>query len=127
MKTYTILLIPCLLLLGCSSTGNRALKNETEQSISQKILEGKTTMAEVKTMLGSPLSTSFTDGGLVIWTFRFTEKQATATSYIPVVYLFSSGTKGTTKELKILFDDEDIVKKLSMTESKTETKAGLIQ
>ncbi|HCR16121.1 MAG TPA: hypothetical protein DIU35_01450 [Candidatus Latescibacteria bacterium] len=127
MKRYTILLIPCLLLSGCSSTGNRALKNETEQSISQKILEGKTTKAEIQSMLGSPLSTSFTDGGLVIWTFKFSQTQVKASTFIPIVYLFSSGTKGTIKELKILFDDEDIVKKFSMTESKTETKAGLIK
>jgi len=63
----SILLICTLLFVqGCSTMGNDSLRTETEASVCEKIVQGQTTKSEVKTMFGSPISTSYTDGGLEI-------------------------------------------------------------
>ena len=53
-----------VLAAGCASVGNEQLRNETESSVQGKIIEGKTTKSEIRSTFGSPLKTSFTDGGL---------------------------------------------------------------
>lgn len=50
-------------LIGCATSGNQALKSETETSVSTKIIEGKSTKLDVKAYFGSPDNVSFTDGG----------------------------------------------------------------
>lgn len=49
-------------LAGCAGTGNDSLRSETEATVSTKIVDGKTTKDEVRSMFGSPLKTEFTDG-----------------------------------------------------------------
>ena len=44
---------------GCASAGNQTLKAENQQTVEQKITEGKTTKAEVQSMFGSPLYPSY--------------------------------------------------------------------
>ena len=68
------------LFTGCATVGNDSLKDENEQTIASKITEGKTTMGEVKAMLGNPMSTSFTDGGLEVWRYEISHMSADATS-----------------------------------------------
>ena len=104
-----------------------SLKNENEQTITQKIIEGKTTQSQIQSMFGSPISKSYTDGGLEICEYSFTEHRLTTTSYIPLVSVFSSGSKGKTKELRILFDKNSIVKKYTMADSDVETKTGILR
>jgi outer membrane protein assembly factor BamE (lipoprotein component of BamABCDE complex) len=113
------------LVSGCASTGNETLRAETEASMGQKITEGKTTKAEVRAMFGSPLKTSFTNGGLEIWNFEFSNVSADAVSYIPIVSMFGGSASGKKKELVVLFDDKDVVKRYSMSESDVTTKTGL--
>ena len=114
-----------LALLGCASKGNESLRKETELSIGTKLTEGKTTKAEVRQMLGSPLKTSFTDGGLEISTYEFDNVTADLVNYIPVVNWFGSSASGTKKELVILFDRANVVQRFSMSESKVNVKTGL--
>ena len=78
-----------VLMSGCATTGmgNESLRNEAEASVSQKIMKGKTTKTDVKAMFGSPISTSYTDGGLEIFTYTFDTMKLDASSYIPVVGL----------------------------------------
>lgn len=128
MKKTKIIVILCMFSFsGCMSSGNTVLKNENEQTITQKIIEGKTTQSQIQSMFGSPISKSFTDGGLEIWEYSFTEQRLTTTSYIPLVSVFSSGSKGKTKELRILFDKNSIVKKYTMADSDVETKTGILR
>lgn len=76
-------------------------------------------------MFGSPAKTSFTDGGLEIWTYERSKMHADAVNYIPIVNLFGSSASGIRKELVILFDDKDIVKRFSMSESPETVKTGI--
>lgn len=112
-------------LAACASGGNEALKNQTESTISTKLAKGMDKGA-VKSKIGSPESISYTDGGLEIWTYAYSNVQSKATNFIPVVNLFVSGAEGTKKTLVILFGDDDRVKKFTMSESKIDTKQGIL-
>ena len=127
--SYTIsaLLFMILLVTGCASIGNESLRKESESSVPQKIFEGKTSKDEIRSMFGSPISTSFTDSGLEIWKYELSKMSADAVSYIPVVNLFGTSSSGTKKELTVLFDEKGIVKRYSMSESPIQVKTGLYQ
>jgi outer membrane protein assembly factor BamE (lipoprotein component of BamABCDE complex) len=114
-----------LALSGCATVGNQSLKDETEQSVATKITEGKTTKADVREQFGSPGRTTFTDGGLEVWSFDLTHMSADGISYVPIVGLFAGSTSGTKKELVVMFDAASIVKRYSMSESPISMKTGL--
>lgn len=52
---------------------------------------------------------------------------ADGVNYIPIVNLFGSSMSGTRKELIILFDENDVVRRANMSESDVETKTGLFK
>jgi outer membrane protein assembly factor BamE (lipoprotein component of BamABCDE complex) len=110
---------------GCASVGNETLRKESESSMSTKMAEGKTTKPEVRAMFGSPLKTTFTDGGLEIWNYEFTNVSLDAISYVPIVNLFGGTSSGKKKELVVLFDQVGVVKRFSMSESDVKNKTGL--
>jgi len=114
-----------VLLAGCASSGNESLRHESSQTISQKVVEGKTTASEVKGMFGEPTSTTFTGNGLEIWKYDFEKVSADAISYIPIVSSFGGTASGTKKELTILFNDHMVVKKVKMSEAAVKHKTGL--
>ncbi len=129
MKIKFVVLIAAaisLAMTGCVSSGNKVLKDETSSSVAQKIIKGKTTKQEVRSMYGDPMETSFTDSGKEIWKYNFIKGQMKASSFIPVVSLFSSGSEGDKKELVVFFDN-DIVKNYSMSTSKVDTNTSLFQ
>lgn len=117
------LIATSLILAGCASSGNKHLQKETETSVQTKIVEGKTTKAEVKGMFGSPESVNFTDGGNEIWKYAFAKIKVSGKSFIPFYGLFHNGATGTKKELTILFNG-DVVKKYTMSESAIDSKSG---
>ena len=123
--TATISLLIGALLSGCTSMGNTVLKKESEASVQQKIVQGKTSKAEIKAMFGAPGSTTVTDGGLEIWRYDLTDMHADPQNFIPLALYFGSSSSGIKKELVIAFDDNGIVKKFSMTESPISVKTGI--
>jgi outer membrane protein assembly factor BamE (lipoprotein component of BamABCDE complex) len=128
MKPSILLLAACftaLTLVGCASKGNESLRKETEMSIGSKMTEGKTTKTEVRQMLGSPLKTSFTDGGLEMSTYEFNNVTSDAINYVPILNWLGSSASGTKKELVILFDRTNVVQRFSMSESNVKIKTGL--
>ncbi|MEX5747764.1 hypothetical protein [Massilia sp. X63] len=114
-----------LALTGCASVGSESLRKETETSVSQKLVQGKTTKAEVRAIFGSPTKTSFTDGGLEIWNYDFTNVSADAISYVPIVGMFGGSASGKKKELVVMYDEKDIVKRYAMSEADVHQKTGL--
>ncbi len=120
-----IVIVLAIALAGCASVGNETLRAETETSVQGKMVEGKTTKSEVRSMFGSPLKTTFTDGGLEVWTYEFSKVSADAVSYIPIVNLFGATASGKKKELVVLFDTTGITKRFSMSESDVKQKTGV--
>tara|TARA_B100001248_G_C27350000_1_gene440831 strand:+ start:219 stop:629 length:411 start_codon:yes stop_codon:yes gene_type:complete len=125
MKQLFYFLAIFIFIAGCASTGNQTLKEETEASVSAKIINNVTTQAEIKAMFGSPYQTTYTDGGLEIWKYQLDNLKADAINYVPIVNFFGSSMSGTRKELVILFNDDGTVKRNSMAESAVSTKSGL--
>lgn len=123
MKKFLFAAMLAATVAGCASSGNQKLKNETETSVQNKIQQGKTTKAEVKSIFGSPDAVSYTDGGNEIWKYAFAKVKVNGTTFIPFYGLFHNGTNGTKKELTILFKD-DKVQKYTMAESAINTKSG---
>jgi hypothetical protein len=119
------LLISSILVTGCASVGNESLRKESEASVSQKIVQGKTTKNDIRSMFGSPTKTTFTDGGLEIWNYDFSNVSADAISYVPIVNLFGASASGKKKELVVMYDQADVVKRFSMSESDVTHKTGL--
>lgn len=108
-------------LSGCVGTGSEKIKDVSEAQINSQIKAGVTTADQVKAMFGSPLSTSFTDGGLAIWTYQYDDVSAlTAETVGSMVFTLGlAGTKaeGTRNELVVLFDENDVVKRFNMSNS----------
>jgi hypothetical protein len=126
-KLFTMAFLSVLILSGCASTGNQTLKEESEFTVSSKVVSGQTTASEIKAMFGSPYETTYTDSGMLIWKFRLDDLKSDAVNFIPIVNLFGSSMSGTRKELVILFDENDVVKRSNMSESDVKTKTGLFK
>ena len=120
------LLFPLLILIGCSTDGTRALKDESHSSIHAKIQEGVTTKSQVILALGTPSDTSFTDNGQEILKYEFTRYTPKLRNFIPYNF-FSHGQNGVRKEVVILIDDNGLVKKLVMNEAKVERRFGIAE
>jgi len=93
--------------------------------VAQKVVEGKTTREEIRAQFGSPAKTSFTEGGLEIWNYEFANVSADAVNFIPIVNLFGTSASGTKKELVVLFDENGLVRRYSMSESDVSMRTGL--
>ncbi|WP_310389458.1 hypothetical protein [Roseateles sp.] len=128
MKKFTCYAaaIAAVVVLGaCASAGTEALRKESESSVQQKMAVGKTTKAEVRAMFGSPIKTTFTDNGLEVWNFEFSNVSADALSYVPIVNMFGGSASGKKKELVVLFDEKDVVKRFAMSEADVVHKTGI--
>lgn len=121
----TAVAVSVVLMSGCAGVGNDSLRSETEATVATKIVQGKTTKDQVREMFGSPMKTEFTDGGLEIWHYELTKLHADAVNFIPVVNLFGSSESGNKKELVVLFDTNNVVKRYSMSDSAVSQKTGI--
>jgi len=100
---------------------------ESSQSVASKIVRGKTTKSQVRSMFGDPISVNFTDNGNEVWRYQYSKTQQKLTSYLPVVSAFASGTDTKSKHLVIFFNQRGVVKNYTMSESKIDTNTSLIQ
>ena len=126
IRAMAFAMITTAILAGCASTGNQALKSESETTVQQKLSLGKSTQDDVKALFGAPMSTSFTDGGAEIWHYEFTYMKDDAISYVPIVNLFAKSATGTKKDLTVLFDSAKVVQRYSLTEADVKSKFGLM-
>ena len=118
-----------LCLGGCANTGNKSVADATPESIEAQIKVGVTTKSEIQSMFGAPMETNYTDGGLLIWTYRYDDTTAltaeTVGSMILTLGLAGAKSEGTRNELVILFDENDVVKRFNMANSPIETGTGI--
>jgi hypothetical protein len=130
MKTaISAVLIGSILLTGCAGVGNVKMKQETKASASGKIEKGVTTQSQVKQTFGDPYETTYTSNGNQIYKYMYDDASAfnpeTVASMIFTLGLVGFKTKGTRKELTILFDDYEKVKTYNISESKIEGGTGI--
>ncbi|MBA5727646.1 hypothetical protein [Bombella mellum] len=112
-------------LAGCSSYGNRSIKDETAATVDQKIQDGVTTKDQVKTMFGDPLEINYTDGGREVWKYEFKTLHENGENYIPYYSAFSNGRHGKAKTVLIIYDDKGHVWHHTFSMSKIATHNGV--
>lgn len=115
-----------LLVTGCVSSGNVAMKEQTQQSVDAQIVKGKTTKQDVSKLFGSADNISFTDSGNEVWTYRHSKSKPMARNFIPYNF-FSQGENTQTKELVILFDSKGVVSNYTFRETANQTKVGIAE
>lgn len=120
-----VLILSVAFLAGCASAGNDSINNQSNQKLSQKIINGQTTEAQIKHIFGDPYKQTFNDNGDPLWTYQYKHEHRTVASYIPVVGLFAKDVKGHKKTLVILFSKKGIVKNWSFSSSAISARAGL--
>ena len=132
MNRYKFI-IPSLVLfflVGCANQGSTVLKKLTEADVNSQIVVGKTTRNEVRAKFGSPLETTYTDGGLEIWKYRFEDttgwNAANVASQTLTLGLAGSRRTGVEKELIILYNDDYTVKRFNMSASPVQRGTGLL-
>lgn len=114
------------ILVGCVNSGNQTLKNETQESVKSKLVKGKTTKDDVLTQFGEPYSRSTQDDGNEVWSYVMHNSQMNATSFIPVVGLFTGGSDNQSKTLQITFKN-NTVDKWSFSSGDNAVKTGIIR
>lgn len=121
MKKIALLLMLTLTTVaftGCASTmGNSSIKSESNQTLSQKLIKGKTTESQVARMFGQPESKSFSGNGDPIWSYQRNTLHVGILSYVPIVGLFANDQTDTNKLLIILFNKKGVVKNWQFTNS----------
>jgi len=125
LKTL-VLVLGLSILSGCSTIGNESLSNESPESIGNKIHEGVTSKQQLISMLGAPMETTFTDGGLEVLTYKYKRLMPRAQNFIPY-NIISQVSDGKKKELVILLDENSLVKKLVMNITDTQKRWGVIE
>ncbi|EXU75285.1 outer membrane protein assembly factor BamE domain-containing protein [Erwinia mallotivora] len=94
---------------GCSSTaGNHSISNETKQSVSTKIKNGKTTKNEVLASFGKPGRETSTGSNEEQWLYSSYKSDMTALTYVPIINLFSSGSDTQSKSLTVTFKGDKV-------------------
>lgn len=117
-------LIVCVLSSCASTAGNQSIKNETQKSITSKIIKGKTTEAEILVMFGEPTTKTSLESNEERWLYSLVNSKMTAATYIPIVGLFSNGTDMKTKSLNILFENGKVAT-WSLSEGNDSVHSGI--
>ena len=126
MKIINLLVLFVVIsLTACASSGNRKLQAETQESVSQKLIEGKSTKTDVVRVLVDANTITFTDSGNEVWTYNFTRSKSKAINFVPYVNILCSGSNTQTKRVVVLFDREDVVTRYTMTDAEGETYSGV--
>ena len=129
LSTTVLLICTALVFTGCANEGSTVLKKISEEEVQGKIVVGKTTRDQVRGMYGSPLETTYTDAGLEIWKYQYDDTTGLNAENIAsaVLTLGLAGSKhtGDRKELIVLFDENNIVKRFNMSVSPVTKGTGL--
>ena len=124
-----LVLTSCFLIAACANVGNQSVKGLTQAGVESSIVISQTTKSQIESKFGSPFESTYTDGGLMIWTYRYDDTTAltaeTVGSTVLTLGLAGMKTKGTRTELVILFDENDIVKRFNLSNSPIEAGTGI--
>lgn len=101
-------------LTGCSY-GAKQLQNESTMSLEGKLVRGKTTKDQVRTMLGEPTETG-QDRGKEVWVYS--QADTTGKGYIPFVPLFTGEYGATSRQLSVFFTRNGLVDDWTFRQSK---------
>lgn len=113
---FFILLISAALVTTACSHGNTSLKENSQQTISEKIKKGKTKKEDILKFLGEPYQKTKKDSGEV-WTYWHT--QSSGKEFIPFYTIVTGKFDAKTKVIEITFDKNGIVKSYEISDIKS--------
>lgn len=128
VRTWALIaaLVSALLAAACASSGNPSIADATRDSVGANLIKGRSTQADVRRIYGDPVTTSFTENGREMWTYKFARMQSKPTNFIPYVNIIHSGATGDEKSLVVMFDKSKVVNDYTISSSQIETSTGLI-
>jgi outer membrane protein assembly factor BamE (lipoprotein component of BamABCDE complex) len=112
-------------LAGCASVGNERIADASLQTVSEQLVKGKTTQAQVRDLYGDPMKSSFTDSGNELWEYEFSRLRSKPTNFVPYLNVIHSGAEGDKKSLVIFFDKRRVVQQYTISTSKVDISQGL--
>ncbi len=119
MKTITAVLALAAL-SACVSSGTKVTEAQAGQ-----FEKGKATEAEVIAKLGPPTTATRAADGSRSDAYLYTQAQARAASYIPVVGLMAGGADGTATVIMFNFTPDGVLKDWTSSVSNTSVNTGL--
>jgi len=126
MKTSNLRLLVLIALIGfiavgCASSGNRSILKETQDTVSEKIVKGKTTKDQVHAIYGDPLKTEFNANGDLMWTYSIAKQKAVGGDFIGCLFTLGivCNNHQDVKHLVVLFDKDNVVKNYDLTTSES--------
>jgi len=126
MKNPILAIITAILLVfggaGCASTQPKQKSNLTFANVKSNIVKGKTTQAEVVSLLGSPNIVTKNRLNEEVWTYSRQSYDAESGSYGGGVILFGgnkafSSASTSSFDLILTYDSNDVVKDYSVVSS----------
>lgn len=120
MKKF-LLLVLCLGLVGCATSGK-----QIEQDKVSQIKEGVTTKEEVIALMGKPETHTLNGDGKELMMYMHLNMNTRASTYIPVVGLFTGGADMKQQSLQILIGNDGKVEKYIFTDSDSPINTGLL-
>jgi outer membrane protein assembly factor BamE (lipoprotein component of BamABCDE complex) len=115
MKHLAILLFT-LLLTACYSTGQ-----PIDTAKANQFVKGQTTESEVLTALGTPITVTNNSEGERMLAYSHTDTDIDASTYIPVVGLFTGGATSKVQYLIVTLDKTGVVKDWQTSETVVST------
>jgi outer membrane protein assembly factor BamE (lipoprotein component of BamABCDE complex) len=107
-----LLMISVLFMVSaCVSAGTKAI---TDAGVVSRIEVGKSTRADVTTLLGYPITASYGDQGEETWHYTFVTAAPTAAAFMPVVKAVTPSLGDTKRELSVTFNRDGTVKSLAL-------------
>ncbi len=112
---------------GCASLGLGAAKPLTEEGVRQALTIGKSTKADVTTVMGDAKVNTFRSG-YEVWAYNYKAGLPMFMGFLPVVGTFATVVDASTRdrELAILFDKDGIVRKYRLRESESQVERLLV-
>jgi len=101
-------------LTGCA-TGNTSIANENVDTLSAKLVPGKTSKEDVRKEFGEPMEKAVA-GGKETWTYRMLD--SSARTYIPFVGLIVGDNGHESIDLEVVFDRKGRVERHEFTKTK---------
>jgi outer membrane protein assembly factor BamE (lipoprotein component of BamABCDE complex) len=100
-----------LMLSACVSAGTKAI---TDAGVVSQIEVGKSTQADITTLLGYPITASYGAQGEETWYYTCVTAAPTAPAFLPVVKAVTPNLRETNRQLSVTFNRDGTVKSLEL-------------
>ncbi len=124
MRKLFIAALVILPLTACTTYGNKSLKDESQQTVKNKIVKGKTTQQDVINAFGEP-QTRATNDGQEMWSYSSMSGESQISNYIPGLALLKNSNTAHMNSLEIWFKG-NVVDRYNFSQTASKVSKGLL-